>query len=347
MHISYNDDLKSIAGVVQASMRNEACAVDARHGSLIMDEMSIKQGVAYQMEADSVHGLVQLGGLETQYEQRDEVATHLLCLVIVGLSSHYRLSWLENDFLDYFLVWKDNAPAKAAFLSEETYEALCITTASTVACTKHLLERGYHFVLMSRYSSDDVEALFSTVRQLNGQNDQTDARAALSSLQKILEHLNQDCKPAHLDLAAGFLVRAVQDNISCLGCLDTVKVPASSSPTTALIVNIDRGGLFYPRLSFVGFVINLERAASASVTALLKSRRPVQQFLGAVLPAVCRNPLLQCEHDSSEDHRRALATVIERKFMTPFFVNHTRNVSETKRKKNLKGKPESRKVLKV
>lgn len=31
-----------------------------------------------------------------------------------------------------------------------------------------------------------MEAVFSTVRQLNGQNDQTDVRAALSSLQKIL-----------------------------------------------------------------------------------------------------------------------------------------------------------------
>ncbi|KAH8037907.1 hypothetical protein HPB51_018395 [Rhipicephalus microplus] len=34
--------------------------------------------------------------------------------------------------------------------------------------------------------SDPVEALFSTIRQLQGSNDQTDARAALSSLQKVL-----------------------------------------------------------------------------------------------------------------------------------------------------------------
>lgn len=37
-----------------------------------------------------------------------------------------------------------------------------------------------------KFSSDDVESLFSTIRQLNGSNDQTDAYAALSSLQKIL-----------------------------------------------------------------------------------------------------------------------------------------------------------------
>lgn len=53
-------------------------------------------------------------------------------------------------------------------------------------CTRHLLNGGFRFVLTARYSSDDVEALFSTVPQLNGSNDQTTARVALSSLQKVL-----------------------------------------------------------------------------------------------------------------------------------------------------------------
>lgn len=61
-----------------------------------------------------------------------------------------------------------------------------MTTMSTVLCTGHLLGRGFHFVLTGKFSSDDVESLFSTIRQLNGSNDQTDAYAALSSLQKIL-----------------------------------------------------------------------------------------------------------------------------------------------------------------
>ncbi|KAH9384580.1 hypothetical protein HPB48_026589 [Haemaphysalis longicornis] len=81
----------------------------------------------------------------------------------------------------------------------------------------HLLDMGFRFDLTSRYASEDVEALFSTVRQFNGQNDQTNARATLPSLQKIL--LNDSykhwfapdqanphrakCKPAKmLDIAA-------------------------------------------------------------------------------------------------------------------------------------------------
>lgn len=57
---------------------------------------------------------------------------------------------------------------------------------STVLCIRHLLSSGFHFVLMAKFASDEVESLFSTIRQLNGSNDQTDAYAALSALQKIL-----------------------------------------------------------------------------------------------------------------------------------------------------------------
>lgn len=80
----------------------------------------------------------------------------------------------------------ETAPAKAAFLTRETYEALVVTTMSTVLCTRHLLNRGFRYVLTFKYSSDHVESLFSAVRQLNGFNDQTDAYGALSSLHKIL-----------------------------------------------------------------------------------------------------------------------------------------------------------------
>ncbi|KAL3217486.1 hypothetical protein MRX96_032287 [Rhipicephalus microplus] len=97
-----------------------------------------------------------------------------------------RLLWLENECLIYFDLWKESTAHKLEFLSEETYEALRVTTMSTVLCTRHLLGRGFHFVLTGKFSSDDVESLFSTIRQLNGSNDQTDAYAALSSLQKIL-----------------------------------------------------------------------------------------------------------------------------------------------------------------
>lgn len=86
----------------------------------------------------------------------------------------------------YFMEWKEGISYKMEFLSDETYEALRVTSMSTVLCTKFLLNSGFHFVLTAKFSSDDVESLFSTIWQLNGSNDQTDAYTALSSLQKIL-----------------------------------------------------------------------------------------------------------------------------------------------------------------
>nr|XP_050033654.2 uncharacterized protein LOC126530412 [Dermacentor andersoni] len=97
-----------------------------------------------------------------------------------------RLLWLEKEFLPFFASWKAAAPHKRAFISLETDEALQVTIMSTVRCTQFLLRSGFLYVLTSKFSSDPVEALFSTIRQLNGSNDLTDARAALSSMQKAL-----------------------------------------------------------------------------------------------------------------------------------------------------------------
>lgn len=88
--------------------------------------------------------------------------------------------------LDYFKTWKQGTSHKLQFLSQETYAAIAVTTVCTVLCERHLLDSGYRFVPTAKFSSDDIKSLFSPTRQLNGLNDQTDAYAALSALQKIL-----------------------------------------------------------------------------------------------------------------------------------------------------------------
>ncbi|XP_064482735.1 uncharacterized protein LOC135395471 [Ornithodoros turicata] len=63
---------------------------EALHCSLVMDAMSIEQSEQYQRQGDVVHGLVKLGGLEKKYGMDGQLATHLLCFVLVGLSTSYR-----------------------------------------------------------------------------------------------------------------------------------------------------------------------------------------------------------------------------------------------------------------
>nr|XP_037286046.1 uncharacterized protein LOC119179074 [Rhipicephalus microplus] len=280
-----------------------------------------------------------------------------------------RLIWLEQEFLPFFAAWKAAAPHKRAFISLETYEALQLTTMSTVQCTQFLIRSGFLYVLTAKFSSDPVEALFSTIRQLQGSNDQTDARAALSSLQKVLvmgmmhsspsgsteqttsplgspsarqascstavkqagqplemhslvnqnqgssgecaastsatitqtmrPHLEalQTCRGAPqpgirastLGLIAGFLVKAAEDCITCDDCIGKIKAPSSSGPATAVIFNLDRGGLSYPTISFLSFVSTLERAAEAFAPLAISKKRPMALFVQTVLPAVALN----------------------------------------------------------
>ncbi|XP_037523600.2 DNA transposase THAP9 [Rhipicephalus sanguineus] len=313
-----------------------------------------------------------------------------------------RLVWLEKECLRYFESWKESSSYKLEFLSNETYEALRVTTMSTILCTRHLLSTGFKFVLTARFSSDDVESLFSSIRQLNGSNDQTDAYAALSALQKVLvtgiihsspssnvgsvvgqlglatvpplaptkatsetdikkllrPHLTmleryphppqQSLRSSTLALIAGFLVRAVRDNIMCEGCIMKLESPKSHSTTTAIIAGIDRGGLSYPSIAFVGFVSLLEFAASRAAALLIRRPQPLQKFTCAVLPSVIKNPLFKCERNDSVAHTTALVKLILVKFLRPFLANFSSNMTETHAKRKLlHSKPQSRKVLKV
>ena len=72
------------------------------------------------------------------------------------------------------------------FISTSTYEAIVLTTMSTVHCIRYLLKFGFHFVLTRKFSSDQREILFSAVRRLGGSNDQTNARVVVQAIHKIL-----------------------------------------------------------------------------------------------------------------------------------------------------------------
>ncbi|KAH7949326.1 hypothetical protein HPB49_007798 [Dermacentor silvarum] len=51
----------------------------------------------HSKESDAVHGLMDLGGAEVDFGLEEELATHLLCFVFVGLSPHYRRAGQELE----------------------------------------------------------------------------------------------------------------------------------------------------------------------------------------------------------------------------------------------------------
>lgn len=96
-----------------------------------------------------------------------------------------RLIWLETTFLPWLLRWKNGANSNQ-FLTQETYEAIVLTTKSTIACVRYLLSQGFNFVLTRKFSTDKLEGLHGAVRHFCGSNDHPDGAAALSAMEKII-----------------------------------------------------------------------------------------------------------------------------------------------------------------
>ncbi|KAH7957081.1 hypothetical protein HPB52_015086 [Rhipicephalus sanguineus] len=80
---------------------------------------------------------------------------------------------------------RDFKEAMSAGFTNDTYEALLLTTMSTVETTEFLLEQGVSNVLTKKLNSDPIEAIFGRVRSMCGGNDMLDARAITTALDHI------------------------------------------------------------------------------------------------------------------------------------------------------------------
>lgn len=84
---------EAVSSAMKQRLEQEAAyhSGQALHGSVVVDEMSLKQELVYQQHGDVMDGFVDFGGLERHYKEDGCLATHLLCFLFVGLSVHYRL----------------------------------------------------------------------------------------------------------------------------------------------------------------------------------------------------------------------------------------------------------------
>ena len=92
-----------------------------------------------------------------------------------------RFLWLKNDFINYFLDWKNNIESRSGtfektdrskmFISQQTFEGLMITAHSVVECVQFLLGDGLNYVLTERFSQDVLEENFGRHRAIGRRND--------------------------------------------------------------------------------------------------------------------------------------------------------------------------------
>ncbi|XP_034233376.1 uncharacterized protein LOC117640683 isoform X2 [Thrips palmi] len=102
-----------------------------------------------------------------------------------------RLAFLTGDFLQYFKDWDESVEnRKGKFSKEErnkmkighqTMEAMKISCKSIKACTEFLLDRGAPFVETRSFNQDPIEQYFSTMRRMQGSDDNLDLNQALNT----------------------------------------------------------------------------------------------------------------------------------------------------------------------
>ena len=111
-----------------------------------------------------------------------------------------RLTWLTEDFLEYFAKWKENVENREGFtpkekekmfISHQTYEGLQITVQSMIEIIKFCLDNGFDFVLTNRFMQDVLGEYFGLHRSMGCRSenpnlhrfgyDENGARAARSA----------------------------------------------------------------------------------------------------------------------------------------------------------------------
>lgn len=87
-------------------------------------------------------------------------------------SNDPRLSWLQNDFLNYFHTWKQSTcNEKTEFIATPTYHGICMLVPAIIDLVKYLLQHTtIEWVCLARISQDCLERHFSMQRAIGEAN---------------------------------------------------------------------------------------------------------------------------------------------------------------------------------
>ena len=101
----------------------------------------------------------------------------------------WRLDFLEKKCVTYYTKWYKHCLGSRnllGFLSKETYETPLLTSRSTAACIRYLLqERHFKYVLTRKFSTDHIEMMFGSIRGMAGGNNKVEVPSATFAWDKI------------------------------------------------------------------------------------------------------------------------------------------------------------------
>lgn len=172
--------------LVEQRLRMEASRLSPmeKKGSLQVDESTHKQKKKYVKNLGRYVGRVDMGGIPRSPYEKTRMSNKALAFVFSGLTTRYKIC------VAVFLVNKLTVDQQKDLTIHviERLEALgfSVVRLVTVSAVRYMLELGFAFVLTRKFSSDDIETFFGSVRQMMGGNFQGDAYNFITAWERIL-----------------------------------------------------------------------------------------------------------------------------------------------------------------
>lgn len=145
-------------------------------------------------------------------------------------------------------------------------------------------------------------------------------------------------------LICGYLIRVIEEKVSCDCCIRNISMPKTSTPLNEIIHHQDRGGLRYPKSTFVALIKHLQEFVEAAVPYCTKSSQ-----LTKTIRTFAHSPLSECAllNCSMPNHQQMVSHIIITKFVRPLLANIGRKETQRAFRPVCYSKPQSRKILKL
>ena len=158
-----------------------------------------------------------------------------------------------------------------------------------------------------------------------------------------------DIKPeeAGISLIAGFVCRAVKDNVPCKDSLKHISNPDKNGVGSLLISLQDRGGLIYPGSKFLGLTLAVLKFLEKYIDTFHKIPNVSKRVCDLIRVPIRRSGFLKCGCGDT-DHDDLILQVVLTKLTSVYFTNSA--IFETENEDwqaKCQNKPLSRKVLKL
>ncbi|KAH6927348.1 hypothetical protein HPB50_001999 [Hyalomma asiaticum] len=286
--------------LIQGRLKAELDKLEAPQSkicTLIVDEMCIKPKLQYNKQQDCFVGHVDMG-VANEPESEAVLANSLLCFVINGLSTSYRIpvSYFFTKGLNGFQLSK---------LIRDPIESLFGTLRRSLGCNDQLDARsavsGLQKLLKTGIAAASENSNVLRSEEAGQNNGVVVARQQTPKISTklpaeavhVLERLKRTNVPASLptlQLSAvvcvgGYIACVVMEHMDCDDCCAVTIKALSNQPLQQFVWHQDRGGLLYPSDKLLCVLETLRQFVETALQQEPRLQKPLKTILEAAVPS--------------------------------------------------------------